>query len=149
MTSLRYALSQAFAPGGLLVFAFGLPAMMLRGLGETLGDFVLVHVVTILLFIASANISALVVARLGAERTILVGTALCVLGLPDSSPTPWRAAQRRSSSWRCSRPSPSAWDFASGPASTARWSPQAATTPAGASDPGRRREQHRARVTLH
>jgi MFS family permease len=79
-TFLRYALSQAFVLGGLLVFVFGLPAVMVRVLGGTLGDFILVQPVAILLFIASANMSARVVARLGTERTILLGTALCVVG---------------------------------------------------------------------
>ena len=40
-TYLRYALSQAFTLGGLLIFVFGAPAMMTRALGLSLNAFIL------------------------------------------------------------------------------------------------------------
>jgi hypothetical protein len=77
---LRYALSQAFVLGGLLTFVLGLPAVLVRVLGGTLADFIIVQVAAIMLFIASANMSSRVVGLVGTERTILLGTALCALG---------------------------------------------------------------------
>ena len=40
---LRYALSQAFALGGLQVFVFGAPAVLVRALGGTLTDFLVLQ----------------------------------------------------------------------------------------------------------
>lgn len=79
-TFLRYALSQAFVLGGLLTFVFGLPSVLVRVHGGTLGDFILIQVVAVLIFIVSANMAGRAAARFGAERMILFGTALCAVG---------------------------------------------------------------------
>lgn len=77
---LRYALSQAFVLGGLLVFVFGAPAVMVRSFGGTLTDFIVMQVAGIATFILAANVSGGLAARFGAERLILFGTALAGLG---------------------------------------------------------------------
>ncbi|HEV2567172.1 MFS transporter [Sphingomonas sp.] len=77
---LRYALSQAFVLGGLLTFVFGLPAVIVRVLGGTLTDFIVIQVAAIALFVAAANLAGRAVTRFGAERVILFGTGLCTVG---------------------------------------------------------------------
>lgn len=77
---LRYALSQAFVLGGLLTFVFGLPMVLVRVLGGKLADFITIQVLAILTFIVAANMAGRAVSRFGAERMILVGTALAVIG---------------------------------------------------------------------
>ena len=81
---LRYALSQAFTLGGLLVFVFGAPAVIVGSLGGTIADFVALQVTGIAFFILAANLAGRLAARFGAEPMILIGSALsaaCALGL--------------------------------------------------------------------
>ena len=78
---LRYALTQAFTLGGLLIFVFGAPAMMTKALGADLDAFILMQVVGIAFFIAGANTASRLAEMFGAERMILSGTALSALGL--------------------------------------------------------------------
>ncbi len=78
---LRYALSQAFTLGGLLVFVFGAPAVIVGPLNGTLIDFVTMQVTGILFFILGANVAGRLAARFGAERMILLGSALSAAGL--------------------------------------------------------------------
>jgi predicted MFS family arabinose efflux permease len=80
VTFLRYALSHAFVLGGLLTFVFGLPAVIVRVLDGTMGDFVLIQMAAIAMFIVSANVADRAATRFGAERIILSGTALCAAG---------------------------------------------------------------------
>ena len=77
---LRYALSQAFTLGGLLVFVFGAPAVMVGVLGGTLTDFIVMQVTGIVFFIIGANLAGRIAERAGAERTIMGGTALSAAG---------------------------------------------------------------------
>lgn len=77
---LRYAVSQATVLGGLLVFIFALPTVFVRVHGGTIGDFMLLQVTGVTLFIIAANCSAALVARFGAERIIAVGTWLALSG---------------------------------------------------------------------
>lgn len=77
---LRYALSQAFTLGGLLVFVFGAPVVIVASMGGTLGDFVAMQVAGILFFALSANVAAGLAARFGAERMILLGSLLSAAG---------------------------------------------------------------------
>jgi predicted MFS family arabinose efflux permease len=77
---LRYALSQAFVLGGLLVFVFGAPAVLVRGFGGTLADFVVMQAIGVATFILAANATAPLAARFGAERMIASGTALAAMG---------------------------------------------------------------------
>lgn len=76
----RYALSQAFVLGGLLVFVFGAPAVMVRSLGGSLSDFIVMQVSGIAAFILAANLAGGLAKRLGAERMILSGTLLAAAG---------------------------------------------------------------------
>ncbi len=77
---LRYALSQAFVLGGLLVFVFGAPAVMVRVYGGTLGDFIVMQVTGITTFILAANFAGRLAAHFGAERMISFGTMLALAG---------------------------------------------------------------------
>lgn len=76
---MRYALSQSFALGGLLIFVFGAPAVMTGPLGMTLTHFVILQVVGIAMFIAGANVSSRLAARFGTERVIITGTSVLAL----------------------------------------------------------------------
>jgi predicted MFS family arabinose efflux permease len=78
---LRYALSQACALGGLLVFVFGAPAVITGAMAGSLTDFVTMQVVGIAFFILGANLSSCVAGRVGVERTLAGGTALSAAGM--------------------------------------------------------------------
>ena len=75
---LRYAFSQAFVLGGLLVFVFGAPTVFVRVLGGSLFDFIAMQVVGIATFIVAANFAGSLVTRFGAERMIGLGTTLAL-----------------------------------------------------------------------
>lgn len=77
---LRYALSQAFTLGGLLIFVFGAPAVFVRALGLELADFIIMQVTGIATFILAANTATSLTTRFGAERMIVSGTASCAAG---------------------------------------------------------------------
>jgi MFS transporter, DHA1 family, multidrug resistance protein len=77
---LRYALSQAFVLGGLLVFVFGAPAVLVRSLDGSLADFIVMQIACVGTFILLANLSGGLTQRFGAERMIFAGTALACLG---------------------------------------------------------------------
>ena len=77
---LRYALSQAFVLGGLLVFVFGAPAVLVRSFGGTLTDFIMMQVIGIPSNILATNLAGSLAAKFGAERMIAWGTALAGAG---------------------------------------------------------------------
>ena len=77
---LRYALSHAFALGGLLVFVFSAPAVIVGPMGGHLSDFVWLQTTGIAFFILGANTTGLLVARFGREAAIIGGTALSAAG---------------------------------------------------------------------
>lgn len=77
---LRYAVSQAFVLGGLLIFVFGLPGVFVHALGATLRDFVIVQICGIATFVVAANLSGRLAERFGVERIILFGTSLAAAG---------------------------------------------------------------------
>lgn len=77
---LRYALSQAFVLGGLLVFVFGAPAVLVRALGGTLADFIVIQLSGIATFILAANVAGGLAHRFGAERMIWLGTLISAAG---------------------------------------------------------------------
>lgn len=77
---LRYALSQAFTLGGLLVFVFGAPTVITIGMNGSLSDFVIMQVIGITLFIIASNTAHFLVDRLGTERTIWLGSGLSAAG---------------------------------------------------------------------
>ena len=77
---LRYALSQALVLGGLLVFVFGAPAVIVRSLGGALSDFIIMQLCGIASFIVAANLAGRLAARFGAERMIGLGSLICAGG---------------------------------------------------------------------
>jgi len=77
---LRYALSQAFTLGGLLIFVFGAPTVITIGMNGSLSDFVIMQVIGITLFIIASNTVHFLVDRLGTERTIWLGSGLSATG---------------------------------------------------------------------
>ena len=80
-TYLRYALTQAFTLGGLLIFVFGAPAMMTKALGVSLNAFIVMQVTGIIFFVIAANSASRLADMFGAERMILIGSVLSALGL--------------------------------------------------------------------
>jgi DHA1 family bicyclomycin/chloramphenicol resistance-like MFS transporter len=80
-TYLRYALTQAFTLGGLLIFVFGAPAMMTKALGASLNAFIVMQVTGIIFFVIAANSASRLADMFGAERMILIGSVLSALGL--------------------------------------------------------------------
>jgi len=76
---LRYAISHACSLGGLVVIVFAAPAVIVNTMGGTLTDFIAMQVIGIFLFITSANFSAPMARRFGAERVIVFGSALAAL----------------------------------------------------------------------
>ncbi|MBW9055547.1 MFS transporter [Rhizobium mesosinicum] len=73
---LSYASSQALSLGALLVFVFGLPAVLTGPLDKGIEDFVILQVCGIAMFILAANSSAWLAKRFGTLRTIRAGTAI-------------------------------------------------------------------------
>lgn len=77
---LRYALSQAFVLGGLLTFVFGMPAVFVRALGGSVGDFIVMQITGIVAFMLAANLVGGLLPRFGAERVIGFGTLIAAAG---------------------------------------------------------------------
>lgn len=77
---LRQTLSHACTLGGLLIFVFGAPTVIIRSMGGELSDFVTMQIVGISLFIISANSTHWLVDKLGRERIIMFGSLLTALG---------------------------------------------------------------------
>lgn len=78
---MRFAGSQAFTLGGLLIFVFGAPAVITGVLNGSLSDFVTMQVLGITSFIIAANLADRLVDRFGSEQTILSGSLMSALGL--------------------------------------------------------------------
>lgn len=77
---LRYALSQAGVLGGLLTLVFGMPTVLVRVMGGSLSDFIVLQVSGVTSFIIAANMTHHLAARLRAERAIALGTILAAAG---------------------------------------------------------------------
>ena len=73
---LRYALSQAFCVGGLIMFVMSAPVMIEQGMGGSLSDFILMQVFGVTSFIIASNSVSFLVKRFGAEKLIWLGTLL-------------------------------------------------------------------------
>jgi MFS transporter, DHA1 family, multidrug resistance protein len=73
---LRYALSQALVLGGLLIFVFGTPAVIVMTMAGGIGQFITMQIVGVTCFIVAANVSGSLVRRFGAEAIITFGTVL-------------------------------------------------------------------------
>ena len=76
---LRYSISHACVLGGLLVFVFGAPAVIVRSMGGDLTDFIAMQVAGVGCFIVAANASGFMAERWGAERLISFGTGLAAV----------------------------------------------------------------------
>lgn len=77
---MRQSISHSCTLGGLLVFVFGAPTVITTSMGGGLSDFVIMQLVGISFFIASANVSDRLVAKFGSEPLILFGSAMTALG---------------------------------------------------------------------
>jgi MFS family permease len=73
---LRYALSYAFAVGGLLIFVFGAPAVIVRTLDGAIESFIAMQVVGVAIFITASSLTGVFVRRFGAEPMIFWGSLL-------------------------------------------------------------------------
>ena len=78
---MRYALSHAFALGGIIAFVFGAPTIMVHSMGGSLSDFIIMQISGITLFAIAANSAHLIVDRLGQERTLFLGSELATIGM--------------------------------------------------------------------
>ena len=77
---LQHALSQACTLGGLLIWVFGAPAVIVNSLAGTLSDFVIMQIIGITFFILAANLADRLVARFGSTAVIRFGSALSTAG---------------------------------------------------------------------
>jgi MFS transporter, DHA1 family, multidrug resistance protein len=77
---LRYALSHACVLGGLLLFVFGAPTVIVTVMHGDISDFVWMQVVGISCFILAATRTGYLVATVGAERLIWLGTLMATSG---------------------------------------------------------------------
>lgn len=77
---LRYALSQAFTLGALLVIVFAAPTVFVATLGGTLTDFIVMQLTGIATFAVAANVTGRLAGRFGAERMVWIGTVLSAAG---------------------------------------------------------------------
>jgi len=76
---MRQALGFSLVLGGLVVFVFGAPVVIVKSMGGTVAGFIVLQVVGVSTFIACANSVSVVTARLGTAATIAIGTALALL----------------------------------------------------------------------
>jgi DHA1 family bicyclomycin/chloramphenicol resistance-like MFS transporter len=79
-TFVRYAGSQACVLGGLLIFVFGAPWVIVHDLHGTIRGFVWMQVTGIACFTVAANVTAHAAKRIGPERTVWAGTLVAVAG---------------------------------------------------------------------
>jgi MFS family permease len=77
---LRFALSQAWTLGALLVFVFGAPAVFIHALGADLASFIRMQMIGVALFIVAATCAGRLVARFGARRMVIFGSVLGAVG---------------------------------------------------------------------
>jgi DHA1 family bicyclomycin/chloramphenicol resistance-like MFS transporter len=73
---LRYALSHAFVLGGLLIFVFGSPFVIVQAMHGVISQFIAMQIAGVGCFIISANATGFLVQRFGPEILILSGTLL-------------------------------------------------------------------------
>lgn len=77
---MRHALSHACTLGGLLVFVFGAPTVIITSMDGDLLDFNIMQIIGISLFIISANSSGRLVAKFGSDSMILMGSMMTAIG---------------------------------------------------------------------
>jgi MFS transporter, DHA1 family, multidrug resistance protein len=82
----RYAASHSLVLGGLLIFVFSAPAVIVTTMGGSISNFVTMQIVGVTCFILAANVTGVLVQRHGSEPLIVSGTflaggsALTILG---------------------------------------------------------------------
>ncbi|MDP5053333.1 MAG: MFS transporter [Congregibacter sp.] len=76
----RYAISQGFSLGSLLVFVFAMPTVFVVAFDGDIRQFIIMQLVGISTYIVAANLSSHLVQRFGAEKTIFWGSMLALLG---------------------------------------------------------------------
>jgi len=76
---LRHAVGFSLVLGGLVVFVFAAPVVVVKSMGGTIAGFIILQVVGVSTFIACANSSSFVAARIGTESAVALGTALALL----------------------------------------------------------------------
>lgn len=77
---MRHALSHACTLGGLLVFVFAAPTVIITTMGGDLIDFNIMQIIGISLFIISANLSDRLVSKFGTESMIVFGSYMTAAG---------------------------------------------------------------------
>ncbi len=77
---MRYAMSHALILGGLIVFVFTAPAMIINTMGGTIEDFITMQFVGVCTFIVASNVSGSLIQRFGVEPVIAAGTYTSTLG---------------------------------------------------------------------
>lgn len=77
---LRYALSQAFTLGALLVIVFAAPKVVTSSLGGDLSDFIVMQVLGITFFVIAANMTRIFTRWWGDENSVVIGSALSAAG---------------------------------------------------------------------
>jgi DHA1 family bicyclomycin/chloramphenicol resistance-like MFS transporter len=77
---MRQGLSHACTLGGLLIFVFGAPTVIITSMDGDLTNFVIMQLIGISLFIISANLSARLVTRFGSAVMINIGSSLTAFG---------------------------------------------------------------------
>ncbi|HYF18647.1 MAG TPA: MFS transporter [Ramlibacter sp.] len=76
----RHGWGQALSLGGLLVFVFGAPAVLVGVWGGTLADFIRMQVLGVACFIAAVQFSGPACRRYGEETVVRAGSALSAAG---------------------------------------------------------------------
>lgn len=86
---LRFAGTQSFLLGGLLVFVFSAPTVIVRSMGGTLWDFNLMQIVGVTSFIIATNSATSLATRFGKERMLRLGLILGLLGTGSMAAYGW------------------------------------------------------------
>jgi MFS family permease len=79
-TYVRYSLGHALILGGLLVFVFSAPTVIIKSMDGSISDFITMQIVGITAFIIISNLSGWLSAHMNVERIIWTGTYISVLG---------------------------------------------------------------------
>ncbi|VAV91883.1 hypothetical protein MNBD_ALPHA02-372 [hydrothermal vent metagenome] len=77
-TFMRYGLSHACVLGGLLIFVFSLPVVIVETMGGTIEDFIYIQVCGVASFIITSNVAGTAVRHYGFETVIKTGTIMAV-----------------------------------------------------------------------
>ncbi len=79
-TYIRYSLSHGLILGGLLVFVFSAPTIIINSMDGSITDFITMQVIGITAFIIVSNLSGWLSAHMNVERIIWTGTFISSIG---------------------------------------------------------------------